>query len=74
MGEKISEMYLGNIMGPPGPSVIVDTEVSDTSENAIQNKAIKQYVDEQLETKLNNIQIATSEDIQNVINGTNVEE
>ena len=38
MGEKISEMYLGNIMGPPGPSVIVDTEVSDTSENAIQNK------------------------------------
>ena len=74
MGERFSEMYLGNIMGPPGPSVIVDTEVSDTSENAIQNKAIKKYVDEQLETKLNNIQIATSEDIQNVINGTNVEE
>ena len=74
MGEKISEMYLGNIMGPPGPSVIVDTEVSDTSENAIQNKAIKQYVDEQLETKLNNIQIATSEDIQNIISGTTVEE
>lgn len=70
----MGEIYLGNIMGPPGPSVIVDTEVSDTSENAIQNKAIKQYVDEQLETKLNNIQIATSEDIQNVINGTNVEE
>lgn len=70
----MSEIYLGNIMGPPGPTVIVDTEVSDTSENAIQNKAIKQYVDEQLETKLNNIQIATSEDIQNVISGTTVEE
>lgn len=70
----MNEIYLGNIMGPPGPSVIVDTEVSDTSENAIQNKAIKQYVDEQLETKLNNIQIATSEDIQNIINGTSVEE
>jgi hypothetical protein len=70
----MNEIYLGNIMGPPGPSVIVDTEVSDTSENAIQNKAIKKYVDEQLETKLNNIQIATSEDIQNVISGTTVEE
>lgn len=37
--------------GPKGEdgsdaSVVVDTAMSDTSENAVQNKAIKQYVDE----------------------------
>lgn len=33
--------------GSGGSSVEVDTEMSDTSENAVQNKVIKQYVDSQ---------------------------
>ena len=32
-----------------GSSVEVDTEMSDTSENAVQNKVIKEYVDDQIE-------------------------
>ena len=31
-----------------GTSVIVDTEISDTSENPIQNKVIKKYVDDEI--------------------------
>lgn len=33
--------------GSGGSSVTVDTEMSDTSENAVQNKVIKEYVDSQ---------------------------
>lgn len=32
-----------------GNTVMLDTEMSDTSENAVQNKAIKTYVDERIE-------------------------
>ena len=35
--------------GSGGGSVDVDTEMSDTSENAVQNKVIKEYVDDQIE-------------------------
>ena len=34
--------------GSGGGSVDVDTEMSDTSENAVQNKVIKEYVDDQV--------------------------
>lgn len=34
--------------GSGGSSVEVDTEMSDTSENAVQNKVIKEYVDDQV--------------------------
>lgn len=32
-----------------GEGIIVDTEMSDTSENAVQNKVIKKYVDDEVE-------------------------
>ena len=35
--------------GSGGSSVDVDTEMSDSSENAVQNKVIKEYVDDQIE-------------------------
>lgn len=36
--------------GSGGSSVNVDTEMSDTSENAVQNKVIKEYVDDQIDS------------------------
>lgn len=42
---KENEIFLGNIKGPEG-ELIVDLEISDTSENAIANKEVKRYVDE----------------------------
>lgn len=36
--------------GSGGSSVEVDNEMSDTSENAVQNKVIKQYVDDQIDS------------------------
>lgn len=35
----------GGGSGDGGGSITIDTEMSDTSENAVQNKVIKQYVD-----------------------------
>lgn len=34
--------------GGGGESIIIDTEMSDTSENAVQNKVVKSYVDEKI--------------------------
>ena len=34
--------------GGSGGTIILDTEMSDTSENAVQNKVIKKYVDEEI--------------------------
>lgn len=48
-GTKIAEITINgttiNVYVPESTAVIVDTEMSDTSTNAVQNKAIKQYVD-----------------------------
>lgn len=47
-----------NDSGSGGGSIIIDTEMSDTSENAVQNKVIKAYVDGitgDIETALDNI-------------------
>jgi len=40
-----------------GGSIVIDDEMSDTSENAVQNKIIKKYVDDMV----GNIEIALSE-------------
>ena len=32
--------------GEPGPSVVIDTAMSDTSENPVQNKVVKGYIDD----------------------------
>lgn len=40
-----NEMFLGNIMGPPGPTIPIDDEISDTSENAVKSKVVKAYID-----------------------------
>lgn len=42
---KENEIFLGNIKGPEG-ELLVDLEISDTSENPIANRIIKAYVDE----------------------------
>ena len=39
MNDKI---FLGNIMGPTIP---IDDEISDTSENAVKSRVVKEYVD-----------------------------
>ena len=39
------EVYLGNIMGPQGPAVPIDDEISDTSENAVKSRVVKEYID-----------------------------
>lgn len=44
--------------GESGGSITIDTEMSDTSENAVQNKVIKEYVDNitgDIETALDSI-------------------
>lgn len=44
--------------GGTGETITIDTEMSDTSENAVQNKVIKKYVDDitgDIETALDNI-------------------
>lgn len=40
-----NEVFLGNIMGPQGPAVPVDDEISDTSENAVKSRVVKEYID-----------------------------
>lgn len=36
-------------LGSLGNAVMLDTELSDESENAVQNKAIKRYIDEEID-------------------------
>lgn len=36
-------------LGSLGNAVMLDTELSDDSENAVQNKAIKRYIDEEID-------------------------
>lgn len=49
-GTKIAEITINgttvNVYVPESTAVIVDTTMSDTSTNAVQNKVIKQYVDD----------------------------
>ena len=47
--------------GSGGGSVDVDTEMSDTSENAVQNKVIKEYVDDQVSSIPEEVIISNSE-------------
>lgn len=56
-----NEIFLGNIKGPEG-ELIVDLEISDTSENAIANKEVKRYVDSTI-GEINNI-------LSEIINGS----
>lgn len=52
----------GNIAIQGGGTITVDTEMSDTSENAVQNKVIKKYIDDLVGNILTQLQ---------EINGTN---
>lgn len=49
-GTKIAEITINgttvNVYVPESTAVVVDTAMSDTSTNAVQNKVIKQYVDD----------------------------
>lgn len=53
---------LQEVVNSGGSSVVVDTEMSDTSENAVQNKVIKKYIDDLVGNMLTQLQ---------EINGTN---
>jgi len=48
-GTKVAEITINgttiDVYVPTSTAVIVDTEMSDVSENAVQNKVIKEYVD-----------------------------
>lgn len=50
--------------GGSGETITIDTEMSDTSENTVQNKVIKKYVDDKtddIETALDNIIVIQNE-------------
>lgn len=55
------------------PQITIDTEMSDTSENAVQNKVIKSYVDTEVNTINGDIDSLgnTVTDVENKINGIN---
>lgn len=55
------------------PQITIDTEMSDTSENAVQNKVIKSYVDTEVNTINGEIDSFgnTVTDVENKINGIN---
>lgn len=55
------------------PQITIDTEMSDTSENAVQNKVIKSYVDTEVNTINGEIDSLgnTVADVENKINGIN---
>lgn len=55
------------------PQITTDTEMSDTSENAVQNKVIKSYVDTEVNTINGEIDSlgSTVTDVENKINDTN---
>lgn len=52
-GTKIATVTINgtgiDILVPPSTSITVDTEMSDVSENPVQNKVIKQYVDDAID-------------------------
>ena len=49
-GTKIAEITINgtttNVYAPTGQSITIDSAMSDSSENAVQNKVIKSYVDQ----------------------------
>lgn len=47
--EEQVEQMIADSIGSGGGSITIDTEMSDTSENAVQNKVIKKYVDDEVE-------------------------
>lgn len=46
--KSLQEKYDNGELGGGSTSVTVDTEMSDTSENTVQNKVIKKYVDDKI--------------------------
>ena len=46
--KTLQEKYDNGELGGGGTSVTVDTEMSDISENTVQNKVIKKYVDDKI--------------------------
>lgn len=55
---KIAHAVIDLEKNGTGSSITIDSEMSDTSENAVQNKVIKAYVDEEIgdiETALDSI-------------------
>lgn len=56
------------------PQITIDTKMSDTSENAVQNKVIKSYVDTEVNTINREIDSLgnTVSDVENKINGINI--
>lgn len=37
---------------PDTPSIVIDNEMSDTSENPVQNKVVKEYIDSEIEAAI----------------------
>ena len=46
--KSLQEKYDNGELGGGGTSVTVDSAMSDTSENTVQNKVIKKYVDDKI--------------------------
>ena len=46
--KRLQEAIDNGELGGGGTSVTVDTEMSDISENTVQNKVIKKYVDDKI--------------------------
>lgn len=56
---KAIDKIIGNTVATPvrmtaggGGSMVIDSAMSDTSENAVQNKVIKAYVDESIQAAI----------------------
>lgn len=48
LNDNFAKLKQAIALGSLGNAVMLDTELSDESENAVQNKAIKKYIDEQV--------------------------
>lgn len=46
LNNNFAKLKMAIALGSLGNAVMLDTEMSDESENAVQNKAIKKYVDD----------------------------
>ena len=57
-----------SVEGGTAPEITVDTEMSDTSINAVQNKTIKKYIDDAIDNLIGDIEGAISE-INTIIGG-----
>ena len=53
------KLYIGD-KKVSGSDVTIDDTISDTSENAVQNKAIKAYVDTSLQSEIGDIETVLS--------------